>query len=175
MESSEVSERSESQQQPPPPPPQDQQASASVAIEIEPDVDKISAAEPSSQDAKNAEESAAKAATPKKTPHQARALSKNGVDLLVDRINSIFLLLVVPLFLVACIVLRINYQSIVYFVLLLILPFLYPVTEKTVSSEFSVRLTTGHHLSFCPLTDRLLLFFFLFLLQKRLASFWSCS
>lgn len=119
---------------------------ASVAIEIEPetDVDKITAVETSQETAaKNNTENtthtattgAATKALPRKPVHPARALSKNGVDLLVDRINSIFLLIVVPVFLIACIVLRINFQSIVYLFLLLLLPFLYPITEKTVSSK----------------------------------------
>lgn len=60
---------------------------------------------------------------------------KVGIELLINRINSIFLLIVVPIFMLICIVLRINFQSIVYLLLLFLLPFLYPINRLTISRK----------------------------------------
>ena len=63
---------------------------------------------------------------------------KKGFLLALDRMNTILLHIVVPLILLICIVLKISFQSLFYLFMLLILPFLYPVNKRTISSKLII-------------------------------------
>jgi hypothetical protein len=56
---------------------------------------------------------------------------KQGIKYVIRRMNSAFLLVVLPLFLAVCILLRVTFQSTIHLFLLLLLPLLYPVNKQT--------------------------------------------
>ena len=65
-------------------------------------------------------------------------LDSKTVSMLLNKINGIFLLIVVPFFLFLCIILKINFQSLVYLFLLFLMPFMYPINEHTINRKFKM-------------------------------------
>jgi hypothetical protein len=63
-------------------------------------------------------------------------LGSKTVSLLLNKINSLFLLVIVPFFIFLCILLRVNFQSIVYLLMLFLMPFMYPINEHTINRNF---------------------------------------
>ena len=54
----------------------------------------------------------------------------------IAKFNTIWLICILPILLLACVLVRINFQSLVYLLMLLVLPLLYPINQNTLNGKF---------------------------------------
>lgn len=54
---------------------------------------------------------------------------------IITKFNHVWLIFILPIILLSCILIRINFQSLIYLILLLVLPLLYPVNENALKGR----------------------------------------